>query len=129
MNRDDATDGRWVSRVGGVVVLHGAALRAALDAVAIATRTRRTSGWPISRTHHALALALVQAVAVSGQTDVREDYSAMSALGRCPDLPSFRSRVTRRDFAAGLGKGRTSVRVPVMRAALRFVVRQIRPVI
>jgi hypothetical protein len=61
---------------GPVVIVTGPAARAALDCVAIATRTRRLNGLPNSRIYGALAEALRTAVAASGQSGVREAVAA-----------------------------------------------------
>lgn len=60
-----------IQRWPGVVVLSGAALRAAADAVLIAARSRRLSGLPHDRLHDELVAALV-AASRTGQSDVPE---------------------------------------------------------
>lgn len=86
MNRDDATDGRCVTRVGGVVVLHGPALRAALDCVLITARCRRLSGLPLSGIHRELAAALHQALtATDGQKDI-EAAPELETLAKQPTV-------------------------------------------
>ena len=82
MNRDDATDGRCVSRVGGVVVLHGAMLKVCLDALLIATRARKLNGLPISAAHRELAAALTAAVTVDGHVDVPETPAVTPSIER-----------------------------------------------
>lgn len=59
-------------RVGGVVVISGAAARALCEAVLIAARARRSAGLPLSADYAALAAELHAAMSASGQTDVRD---------------------------------------------------------
>jgi hypothetical protein len=60
-----------LSRVGGVVVVYGTAARALCEAVLIAERARRSSGYPVSRHYATLAAELHAAVSAEGQADVR----------------------------------------------------------
>lgn len=62
------TDG--LHRVGGVVVLSGDALRAAMQCVVITIRNRALSGLP-NGTYEQLAQELGAAMAEGGQSDVR----------------------------------------------------------
>jgi len=71
---------------GSAVILHGPALRAALDCVLIACRSRRLSGLPDSRTYRDLASALAVASA-NGHTDVRETCSLPSYFQEQPTVP------------------------------------------
>lgn len=59
-----------LTRVGGVVVVHGAAARVLRDAVLIAERARRSSGLPCSALYGELARELHAAMSASGQSDV-----------------------------------------------------------
>ncbi|MHA7650144.1 hypothetical protein ACX9NE_10415 [Mycobacterium sp. ML4] len=68
-------------RAGGVVVLSGPALRAALQAALIATRNRRLSGLPTD-TFEALACELSAAMSAARQSDVRK--SAISDTSPMP---------------------------------------------
>jgi hypothetical protein len=61
-----------LTRVGGVVVLHGPMLNHALQLALIAARTRRHNGLPITSVDTALAQALTAAMAANGHSDVRE---------------------------------------------------------
>ncbi len=58
---------------GGVVVLSGAAARAAADALLIAVRSRRVNGLPRSAHYDAIAAALVS---VAGHRDVPKPAAA-----------------------------------------------------
>ncbi|QQW36883.1 hypothetical protein [Mycobacterium marinum] len=58
-----------LTRVGGVIVLSGPALKAALQAVLIAVKHRKLSGIP-SQTYEALACELGAAMAAAGHSDV-----------------------------------------------------------
>jgi hypothetical protein len=59
-----------LTRVGGVVILHGPMLNTALQLVLIAARTRRHNGLPTSSFGAALAQTLAAAMAAAGQSDV-----------------------------------------------------------
>lgn len=63
------TDG--LTRVGGVVVLSGDALRSALECAVIAIKHRALSGLP-NRRYEQLAQELSAAMAAAGQSDVPE---------------------------------------------------------
>jgi hypothetical protein len=69
------SDPRGVVVAGSAVILHGPALRAALDCVLIAGRSRRLSGLPDSRAYLGLAEALLRASA-SGRSDVLKHVPA-----------------------------------------------------
>ena len=60
-------------RVGGVVLLHGAAVRCALEVTVTLMRGRQLDGRPTSRQHRELAQTLADALAASdtGHSDVR----------------------------------------------------------
>jgi hypothetical protein len=57
---------------GAAVVLTGESLRAALQAVLIAKRTRKLNGHPDSTADLELAQALIAATSANGHSDVRE---------------------------------------------------------
>lgn len=59
-----------LTRVGGVVVLSGPALKAARDSALIAAKHRKRSGIPY-QTYEALACELSAAMAADGHSDVR----------------------------------------------------------
>lgn len=59
-------------RVGGVVVISGAAARTLCEAVLIAARARAHSGYPPSGDYATLATELHAAMSASGQSDVRD---------------------------------------------------------
>ncbi len=60
-----------LSRVGGVVVIHGPAARTLCEAVLIAARARAANSYPVSRHYATLAQELHAAVSAAGQSDVR----------------------------------------------------------
>jgi hypothetical protein len=76
----DGADTPGLTRVGPVVILHGAALRTAFDTVTIATRARKLNGLPISAHHRALAQALVEAVAANGQVVAAAHVAVTSSI-------------------------------------------------
>lgn len=59
-----------LTRVGGVVVVHGATARVLRDALLIAERARRSSGLPCSSMYGELARELHAAMSATGQSDV-----------------------------------------------------------
>ena len=72
--------------VGGVVVLSGAALKAARDCALIAIKHRKMSGLPY-QTYEALACELVAAMAAVGQTDGRSPAISKAVAVEQPTVP------------------------------------------
>jgi hypothetical protein len=76
-----------LTRVGGVVVLNGPALRSALQATLIATRNRKLSGLP-TQTYDALACELHAAMAAAGQSVIDQTELAQpDAMDEHPTVP------------------------------------------
>lgn len=74
-------------RAGGVVVLSGAALRAARDCALIAVKHRKMSGVPY-QAYEALACELNATMAAAGQSDVPTPaVSKAAAVDEQPTLP------------------------------------------
>jgi hypothetical protein len=101
VNRDDQIPG--LTRVGGVLVLHGPLLNRTLQLVLIAARTRRHNGLPNSSVDAALAQALTAAMAAHGQSDVPEPVAL-------PSFPTTEPTVTVEDAAQQLGLSRRQTR-------------------
>lgn len=102
MNYRDSTGKNWpvdppgLTRVGGVVVLHGPMLNHTLQLALIAARTRRHNGLPASSVDAALAQALSAAMAAQGQSDVPEPVAL-------PSFPVTEPTVTVENAAQQLG--------------------------
>lgn len=62
-----------LTRVGGVVVIHGTAARTLCEAVLIAERARRANGYPISADYATLAAELHAAASAAGRPDVHTE--------------------------------------------------------
>ncbi|MDQ1305869.1 MAG: hypothetical protein QG671_1701, partial [Actinomycetota bacterium] len=69
-----------LTRVGGVVIVHGTAARTLCEAVLIAERARRSSGLPCSGVYGELARELHAAAAAAGHSDVRAEASGDSVV-------------------------------------------------
>lgn len=85
-----------LTRVGGVVLLHGPMLDRTLQLVLIAARTRRHNGLPTSSVDAALTKALGAAMAAHGQSDVPEPVAL-------PSFPVTEPTVTVENAAQALG--------------------------
>jgi hypothetical protein len=92
-----------LTRVGGVVVLHGPMLNHTLQLALIAARTRRYNGLPTTSADTALAQALTAAMAGQGQSDVPEPVALQS-------LPLTEPSVTVADAAKQLSLSRRQTR-------------------
>ncbi|MGQ9407981.1 helix-turn-helix domain-containing protein [Mycolicibacterium gilvum] len=75
-----------LTRVDGVVVLSGPALRAARDCALIAAKHRKMSGVPY-RTYEALACELNEAMSASGQADMRSPAISKAVAVDQPTVP------------------------------------------
>lgn len=75
-----------LTRVDGVVVLSGPALRAARDCALIAVKHRKLSGVPY-RTYEALACELNEAMSASGQADMRSPAISKAVAVDQPTVP------------------------------------------
>ena len=73
--------------VGGVVVLHGPALRATRDALLVSARARERNGLPVGAHHVALIAAVTEAMSATGQTDGREMAALQSESHELPTVP------------------------------------------
>lgn len=75
-----------LTRVGGVVVLCGAALKEARDSALIAVKHRQKSGIPY-RNYEALASEFGEAMAAAGQPDVRSPAISKAVAVDQPTVP------------------------------------------
>jgi hypothetical protein len=69
-----------LTRVGGVVIVHGTAARTLCEAVLIAERARRANGYPISTDYATLAAELHAAASAAGHSDVRAEPDGDSVV-------------------------------------------------
>lgn len=90
--------GSGLTRVDGVLVLSGPALKADLECVLIAIRQRKLSGLPY-QAYEALACELHAAMAAAGHSDVRSP-----AISH--DVPMDQPTVPLAEAAARLGRSR-----------------------
>lgn len=82
----DVTDNSVIV-AGGVVVLTGPALRTTLSALLIAAKARSINGLPSSNALTEIAQAVADAMAATGQSDVRETEVAQHLPQQQPTMP------------------------------------------